>query len=380
MAKHALLSASSAERWINCPPSALINAAYADTSSVYAQEGTVAHELAEMRLYEELKLYSKQKITAWKKRIEKMEGYYEGMIDDVESYVTFVIEEYKAAQKLDEVAEIEIEAKLDYSAYAPEGYGTGDAVILCDQYIHVIDLKFGKGVVVDPTHNAQLMLYGLGAYLEYGYLYDVDEVRVTIAQVRLGEINTFSIGVEDLLKWAKDVVRPAAKLAYEGQGEYKPGDHCMFCKYKGKCKARTEEALSFYEKSKGANNPEEVAQILPRLAEFVKWAKDLEEQALEDILSGVDIPGWKAVEGRSIRKITAPEELAVRLLEDYEEEEIYKPKELQTLTALEKLVGKKAFSELAEPYISKPPGKPTLAPLSDKRPALDDYTNDLDFE
>ncbi len=378
--KHAILSASSADRWIHCPPSALINDELPDTTSIYAAEGTLAHKIGELGLRLSTKEITKRKYNSELKKLRTDELFYEGMIDEVQDYVDLVIELYEKYKEQDPATELFIEQRLDYSRFAPEGFGTGDAVILTEDTVHVIDLKFGRWVHVNPYENAQLKLYALGAHEELGFLHDLEKAKVTVAQVRLENTATFETTIEDLLIWAETVVQPAAVLAIEGKGDFLPGDWCTFCKFKNQCKARNEHFLKIYEEHKDRElSTEELAALLPSLDEIKRWATDLQEAALEDILSGREIPGWKAVEGRSIRKITDEEGLAEVLLKDYSEEEIFRPRSLQTITNLEKLAGKKYFADISGPFITKPPGKPTLAPEYDKRPPINDISTELEF-
>lgn len=379
--EHAILSASSAERWLNCSPSAQIEEGLPDSTSVYAEEGTLAHSIGELMLRLATKEITKRKYNSELKKHQKHELFYEGMIEEVQLYADFVLGLYESYKKEDPLTELYIEQRLDYSKYAPEGFGTGDAVIMSLKTIHVIDLKFGRGVPVDPYENPQLKLYGLGAYEEYSFLHDIETVKVSVAQVRLDSFGTFETSAKDLLDWGEKTVKPKAELAFAGKGEFVPGDWCTFCKFKARCKKRSETFMEIYQEKKDRElSNEEIAALLPELDALQKWAKDIQEGALEEILEGGSIPGWKAVEGRSTRRITDEAGLAEVLLNDFSEEEIFRPKELKTITNLEKLMGKKDFAQISEGFITKPPGKPTLAPLSDKRPALNDITDELDFE
>lgn len=380
--KHALLSASSANRWLMCPPSAQINEDFEDgVVSVYALEGTLAHDIGELKLRLELGEITKRKFNAELKKIKNHELFYEGMVEDVQVYVDLVMELYKEYQEEDPHAEIFIEQRLDYSKYAPEGFGTGDAVILSKETVHVIDLKFGKGVVVDANDNPQLKLYALGAYEELGFLHDLKTAKATIAQVRLGSTPTFETSVEDLITWAEDVVAPVAELAFKGSGEFKAGDWCRWCKFGPTCRARADHFINLYDEKKDRElTPEEVGLLLALLDEMSAWIKDVQDGATKELTEGGTIPGWKLVEGRSNRRISDPDGLAEILLEEHREEDIFKPKELITLGGLEKLVGKKKFLEISSSFITKPPGKPALAPESDKRPAIYDVADELEFE
>lgn len=379
---HAVLSASSAHRWLECTPSAMIEEGLPDSTSVFAEEGNLAHSIGELILRLENKEISKREYNSELKKLKEHKLFYDGMIEEVKLYTDWVMELYKGYKKEDPLTELYIEQRLNYSKYAPEGFGTGDAVIISLKTIHVIDLKFGKGVVVNPHENPQLKLYGLGAYEEYSFLHDIETVRVSVAQVRLDAYGSFETTAKELLKWGEEYVRPRAELAIKGEGEFRPGSWCGFCRFRSKCKARASHFTKIFEDKKGRElSGEEIAELLPLLDEIQKWAKDIQEGALTEILEGGKIPGWKAVEGRSNRRVFDPEGLALRLLQEGRTpEEIYKPLELKTITNLEKLLGKKVFNEVGDPFMEKPQGKPTLAPESDKRPALDDVADELMFD
>lgn len=384
MRKHAILSASSAARWLKCPPSALINEKLPDFSSSYAEEGTLAHEIGEIGLQLASGKITKRKYTADLKKLKEHSLFYPGMLDEVQEYIDFVVGEWQEALTEDPEADLLIEQRLDYSKYAPEGFGTGDAVIVSRGHLHVIDLKFGTGTRVDVYENPQLKLYALGAYEALHFLYDIDRVKVTVAQVRLDAIETFEISVDNLVRWGEEVVKPAATLAIEGSGELQPGEWCAktYCKLRDRCKARAEHYQKVYEAHRDRElTNEELGQLLPMLEDMKKWAVETEKGALNELLTGGAIPGWKAVEGRSNRVIPDEGELAKTLmLEGIGSDQIYKPAALKGITALEKILGKKSFEVLVEPYLEKPPGKPTLAPASDKRPALKDVESELTFD
>lgn len=382
--KHALLSASSAERWLNCTPSARLAEGYEDTTSTYAAEGTLAHEIAECLLRAHLNGHDylfKFADIAELEDLKKDELFYEGMIDEVEEYTNYVIETYHEALAKTKDAMIFLEETLDYSNYVPEGFGTGDAIIIADGELEIIDLKFGKGVEVSPIDNPQLKLYALGAYEKYGFIYGIEKITMTIAQVRLNNIQSWTISADMLLEWAENELKPKAELAFKGKGKTVPGSWCTFCKVKSICKARAEANLNFYDQYN--NDPkllsiEEMAMVLKEVDDIQKWARELKDFALEEALKGVKFPGFKLVEGRSNRVIGDEEGFAKVLInEGYNEEQIYKPRTLQGITALEKLLGKKKFIEIGEGFIVKPPGKPTLVPESDKRPELNSVEADF---
>lgn len=383
MAKHALLSASSAERWLNCTPSARLTEKIPDTQSTYAAEGTLAHTIAEMILTFELEKCDAA-YPGFKAALEKVKAeelFYEGMLDEIQDYVDYVLEQYNAAVSRSKDAVIFLEEKLDFSTYVPEGFGTGDCIIIAAGEMEIIDLKFGKGVEVSPIDNPQLKLYALGAYEKYGFIYGIEKITVTIAQVRLNNISSWTITAEMLEEWAENELKEKAKLAFEGKGETVPGPWCMFCKVRQTCRARAVANLEFYNTynlDQRLLSVEDIAEILGQVDEIEKWAKEMKEYALEEALKGVRFPGWKLVEGRSNRVIENPDALVkVLIAEGYDEEKLYKPRTLEGITALEKIVGKKKFNELAEGYIIKPPGKPTLVPVEDKRPEIDSAEEDF---
>lgn len=384
MAAHALLSASGAYRWLNCTPSARLTEKMEDTTSTYAEEGTLAHSLGELLLKKELKLITPKKFNQELKTIREHPMFFPDMEEEVEEYANYVMEAYNAALAKTKDALIFLEEQLDYSSYVPDGFGTGDCIIIADGEMEIIDLKFGKGVEVSPIDNPQLKLYALGAYEKYGFIYGIDKIKMTIAQVRLNNISSWDINVNMLEEWAEKILKPKAQLAFEGKGELAPGPWCGFCKAKVTCKARAGYNLGlylYYNQDPNLLSIEEIAGILGQVDDVIKWANDIKEFALEEALKGVKFPGWKLVEGRSNRKITDEATLAAILIkEGYQEEQIYKPKMLENITTLEKLVGKKKFAELAGNLIEKPPGKPTLVTEDDKRPELDSAESEFDFK
>lgn len=373
---HARLSASGSSRWMACPPSAELEKDMPDSTSVFAEEGTAAHELSEIFLLHEIGEISKRARSVRLNKFKREnEHYSQSMEDYVQSYVDVVMERVNEARATTPDALVLIEQRLDFSAWVPEGFGTGDVLIMADDQVEVVDLKYGKGVPVSAVDNPQMRLYGLGAYDRYSLLYDIDKVRMTIVQPRLDSVSTETLTADELLGWADNEVKPKADMAWAGEGEFQPGEHCRFCKVAPTCRARAEENLAMaeydFEEPKLLSN-EEIAEILAKTGELQKWAKDVEAYALEQAEKhGTKFSGWKLVEGRSNRKYTDPEAVAELLKEkEFAEADIYKPQELKTITALEKVLGKKVFSETLGSLIEKPPGKPALVVETDKRPEL----------
>ena len=365
--QHALLSASGAHRWLNCPPSALLEAAkrseHGDHSSDAAEQGTAAHALAEHKLRKAFKQRSERPVSVWH------DDEMEELTDD---YVSFVLEQLNTAKTECADASVLIEQRLDFSHIVPGGFGTGDAVIIAEPRLHVIDLKYGMGVLVEAEQNPQLMLYALGALNAFSSLYDINEVAVMIFQPRRSNVSTWTITTNDLLAWAETEVRPRAALAAAGAGEFAPGAWCLFCKLAPTCRARAEANLDIakYEfKPPAELTDAEIADVLARLPLLTKWAADVEAYAASlAINQGKAWPGFKVVAGRSVRKYT-DETAVAEAAQAAGYTDIY-DKKLITLTAMERLMGKREFTEVLGDLIHKPVGKPTLVPDSDKRPAL----------
>ncbi|MEF2825282.1 MAG: DUF2800 domain-containing protein [Peptococcaceae bacterium] len=381
MAKHALLSASSASRWLNCPKSVRLTEDIPDgESSSFAAEGTLAHAIAEDYLRE----YATGKGRTVEDYVvpERFKGnplFYDGMYQDVTPYLEYVVSTFEGKSR---VATLDIEARLDFSKYVPSGFGTGDAVIIDNGTLEICDLKFGKGVLVEAENNPQIMLYGLGALHAYDYIFDIRNVKMTIVQPRLDHVASFVLSADELRDWGNNTVSPIAKLAYNGQGDQKAGDWCRWCKIKATCKARAEkQGQTVAMMAEAELTDDQICQILTASAEIKAWLSDIESHTVQRLSDGETLPGWKLVEGRSNRKIKEPEALAEKLLNcGVDAARIYKPQELQSLTALEKAVGKARFNELCGEYVYKPQGKATLVPESDKRPALGSVENDFNFE
>ena len=363
--KHALLGASSSARWLVCTPSARLEAMFPDEQSPYAAEGTIAHDLAESILRHKLE----------DKKAPKLDDYSTEMVEAVNRYVDICEEKVNEARARSSDAEALIEARLDFSRWVPEGFGTGDMVIVADGILEVIDLKYGKGVPVSAIENTQMRLYALGAYDINEFLYDVKSVRMTIVQPRLDSVSTDEMSLEELLDWGEEI-KPIAQRAFNGEGECTPCDYCNFCKARHTCRALSNTCLDTFYKNGGKLNQlltdSEVSDILAMKDLITKWIKGVYDFAYEKALSGEkQWPGYKLVEGTSRRTITDPDAAAKTLLDNgYKEEDIFKPRELEGITNLQKVLGKKGVTEYLEAYIDKPEGKPTLVPDSDKRPAI----------
>jgi len=363
MGDHALLSASSSHRWLNCTPSAVLEQSFEDSTSAAAAEGTAAHALSEHKLREFLKLKTKKPTSKYDS--QELEHYTDVYIE----YACELIAEAYARSR-DPIALTE--RRLDYSHYVPGGFGTGDLVIVADGLLDVVDLKYGKGVRVSAEENPQLKLYALGALALYDDLYDIKEVRMTICQPRLDNFSTFELTVDKLIEWAETELKPRAALAIKGTGDFNSGEHCRFCRARATCRARAERNLELARldfKLPALLTDDEIAEVLLQANELKAWAKDVWEYAEAGALAGQKKwPGFKLIESTSKRKYTDEAKVAEQVLAtgDYSEDEIY-TKSLLGITAMTQLLGKKQFAKLLNDLIVKPPGKPTLVVESDKR-------------
>lgn len=370
MGRHALLSASSSHRWLNCPPSARLCEGYEDKGSEYAQEGTDAHSLCEHKLKLALGMETADPT-------EHLSFYNEEMEQCACDYASYVMELVAEAEKICKDPVVLIEQRLDFSRFVEEGFGTGDCVIIADGTLYIVDYKHGKGVEVSAVENPQMMLYALGALELFDGIYDIDTVRMTIFQPRRDNVSVSVMAKDDLLQWAYNDLMAKAKLAYEGGGEFACGDWCRFCKAKAACRKRAEYNLELarYDFAMPATLEDaEIAVILDKADELAAWAADVKEYALQQALSGTEYPGYKVVEGRSNRRYVSDEAVAATVSNAG-----YDPyvKKVLGLTEMQKLLGKKKFDTLLGSLIEKPQGKPTLVPVSDKRPALNTAQNDF---
>lgn len=369
--KHALLSASSAHRWIACPPSALLSKKFEDSSSSFAQEGTDAHTLAQYKLEKLLGLPTNDPT-------ESLSFYDEEMNDHAENYVAFVLEQVEKAKETCIDPQVLIEQKLDFSRYVPEGFGHVDCLIIADGTLTVIDYKYGLGIKVSSERNPQMFCYALGGLALFDGIYDIDTVRLVIYQPRRENISEYSISKSELIQWAEEVLSPTAELASKGDGEYKAGEHCQFCKAKATCRKRAEYNLELakYDFEVPATlDHEEIAAILTKADELVSWVSDVKEYALKEALNGTKFEGFKLVAGRSNRKYTDEATAADIVLaagkDPYE-------KKLLGITAMTALLGKKAFEDILGGLTYKPPGKPVLVTADDKRPEFNSAYEDFD--
>lgn len=370
---HALLSPSSASRWLACTPSARLETKFKDKTSSYAEEGTTAHTLAEAIIKYEHGLIGKREYNKLRKEVEATEWYCEEMEDCCQAYADHITE------IMPEGATLIVEERLDMTNYVKGGFGTADAIILHDGTLYFRDLKYGKGVPVYADNNPQLKLYALGALNDFGYIFDVKRVNVGIFQPRLDNISVYEYSVEELTEWAETELKPKADLAYAGKGEYVAGSHCMFCKAKATCRAFSEYNLSIAQEQfddPALLTDEEVVEILEKKPIFEKWIKAVAEYALEEAIAGKKWPGMKIVEGRSNR-VYKDENKVEATLKKAGFTNIYTPAKLLGITALAKELGKTKFAELVEPLLDKPEGKPTLVPETDKRPEFNSAAQDF---
>ena len=368
--KHAVLSASSSERWLNCPPSARLCEAYEDKGSDYAAEGTDAHALCEFRLKQALGIPADDPI-------ENLSWYNEEMEDCAAGYAAYVSELLETAKQTCADPVVMIEQRVDFSRWVKEGFGTADCIIIADGVLNICDYKNGQGCLVLAERNPQMMLYALGALEIFDGIYDIDTVRMTIYQPRKSNISVYEMDKADLYEWANSELTQKAQLAYEGQGSFSCGEWCRFCKAKAECRERAEAnlALARYEfQTPALLADEEIADILGKVDALTAWASDVKEYALQQAISGTAFPGWKLVEGRSNRRYTSEAAVAAAV-----EGAGFDPYERKVLgiTAMQKLLGKSRFEELLAPYIEKPQGRPTLVRSSDKRPEWNTVKNDF---
>ena len=381
MTAHARLSASGAAKWLACPPSVKLEEKFPDTGSVYAAEGTLAHSVAELKVRKyAVEPMSTRTFNTRLNKLKKHELWQPEMDGYTDEYLDYI-----KAEMLSYATKpfVTVERRVDFSDVVPGGFGTADCLILAGNVLHVIDFKYGKGVPVEAEGNPQMRLYAYGAVRAYALLYSFDTVKMTIFQPRLKNISEAEISVDDLRHWAREEVKPVALLADKGEGEYNPGTHCKFCRAKAECKARADACMAlvpaaedWQEKSKGTvkaaglYTPEELSEYLKKGALLKDWYSDICDHALTLCLNGVDVPGYKAVNGRNSREFSDLDAaFGVLTANGVDEAVLYERRPL-TLAQAEKVVGAKTFKELVGAYILTKPGKPTLVPASDKRQAI----------
>ena len=364
---HAILSASSSHKWLVCTPSARLEENFPSKTSEYMEEGTLAHEIAEIKVRNYFTVMSKATYTRRVNKLKKNEHFNTEMLVHTETYLEYIKEQALRTKATPFMA---IEQKVDFSKYVPEGFGTADCILISGNTLQIIDFKYGKGVKVDVENNPQMMLYALGALSQFGIFYDIKCIKMSIVQPRIENISEFEISKEELFDWGENTVKPQAQKAFAGIGNFVQGEHCQFCKAKGACEFRAKENIKIVEEIKkvsGMLTNTQISEMLTKTEGVEQWIKDLKANALEKILKGEDIPNWKAVEGKSNRKIVDIDK-AFEILEanGFDQAILYERKPI-TLTQLEKVVGKKKLTEAIGGYIEKPKGAPTLAKASDKR-------------
>lgn len=369
---HAKLSASGSKKWLACTPSAHLEEQFEDTSSEYADEGTFAHAVFE----QELLNYLGRPVEPLP--LDLLHFDSQALRDHVSDAVAVAIEAIEATRERCKDPVILVEQRLNFSQWVPEGFGTGDLVIIADGLVEIMDYKHGKGVFVDAQNNSQMRLYGLGAYTELEHLYDIQRVRMTVLQPRMSNFGSEEISINELLHWAESYVQPRAALAWKGDGVFVPGDHCSdgFCRARFQCAARADHALELAKSDFALTEPHllteaQICEVLAKGDAVAKWIGDVQSHALEQAEKhGKAWPGFKLVEGRSNRKYGNADEVAQRLMENGVPEAVIYERSLLGISAMEKAIGKKKFAELLNDLVVKPSGKPTLVPVDDKRPAL----------
>jgi len=369
---HALLSASASNRWLNCTPSVRLEEQFPDSTSEYAREGTLAHEIAELKLRKYyVEPMSQRTFNTRLNKLKKQELYQEEMLKHTDTYLEYL---QGISIGLTVSPYVAVEKRINYSAYAPDGFGTVDCLIIGGDTLYVTDFKYGKGVPVEAEDNSQMKLYALGAYLEYSFLYPIKQIHLAIIQPRLNSISEFTLSVDELLSWGNEI-KPIAEQAFKGEGEFVPGEHCKFCRAKAQCRARAEQyslLADFVSLKPPLLTDEEVGQMLEKGLHVESWVSSLKEYALTECLKGKEIPGWKAVEGRGSRTYVDLDKAFAHLKENGIDEALLFDRVPLTVPKIEKVLKKKEFDSLLVEagHVVKSAGKPTLAPIDDKRKAV----------
>lgn len=373
MGAHARFSPSSGSRYLNCPPALRLEEQFEDEQSPYAAEGSAGHAMAEYLINRYLKKRAKRPVSDY---------YTEELMEAVEHYVSYCTEQIEQARTVCKHPFISVEQKVSLAGHIEGCFGTADMVIVAGEKLHIIDLKLGKGVMVDAEENIQLMIYAQGVLDMLFMLYDITTVELSIVQPRLEHFSTWEMSAEELKKWTAEVLEPGAKLALAGEGEYKAGDHCRFCKARFKCRARAEEYLKLAQMEFSEPpllSDEEIAEVLSKADALKRWAEEIYTYAQnEAVINHKEWPGYKLVLGRSNRKYTDEEDVA-EAAKKAGYTDIYK-QSLIGITEMEKLMGKKKFHEVLGALVYKPDGKVTLVPDSDKREAVKTATAEADFK
>lgn len=384
---HALLAPSSAKRWLSCPASARLEDSEPSRETAYTKEGTIAHAFAADCLEWLMKTGSQMVeaeapaalAEATRHNCEQA-GLTEAADEIVrvvwDNYVRLIWEDFLGAKRADRDAEIFVEKAFRLDRFVPESFGSADAVIAFGDMLKVYDLKYGKGVRVSAKGNPQMRLYALGAYFSVCELYDTTRVEATIIQPRLGAISTEALCADDLMNWANNELKPKAELAFSGDGPAHPGEHCKFCRVAHKCEALAAFCCDSSQKPADTLTDEQMAQILAKIPVIEGFVEAVKTRTLEAALNGTKFPGYKLVEGRSVRKIGDTAAAVERLSQKFEPSSYLKPQELKTITELEKVFTKKGFAELLGDLVIKPAGKPVLVPDSDPRQELNSATNE----
>ena len=381
---HAILSASSANRWLHCPPSAKLALQFPRTTSKYAEAGTLAHSIAELKARKHfVEPMGPQEFQKRLQVLKESPHYDKAMDGNTDAYLDFL---KGLSMTYTATPFVALEVRVDYSRYVPEAFGTADCIMIGGDRMCVVDYKNGSGVQVEAVENPQMMLYALGALETYSMIYGdtIKQIHLAIVQPNVGEPKEWDTTTEELRNWGETVVKPTAALAWDGRGDFCPGDWCDsgFCPARATCTARAKKMLELepltgsVPEAEGNSTDQrtlsdaEIGDILTRARGIAKWIKSLEEYALTASIHGTKIPGYKAVLGRASREwIDGPDKAFEELKKRGVDEAVLWNREPVTVAALEKVYGKPAFKKIGDGLWKKISGKPTLAPESDRRKA-----------